>query len=80
MKLCAHQPNYLPWVGFFNKINQADIFVVLDDVQFVRGSSTNSTNITQHNTKPLRLTVPTKKPHMTPIREVKINFGESALK
>lgn len=29
-----HQPNYIPWLGYFYKIYQADHFVFLDDVQF----------------------------------------------
>lgn len=29
----AHQPNFLPWLGFFDKMSRADVFVVLDDVQ-----------------------------------------------
>jgi hypothetical protein len=29
-----HQPNYIPWLGYFYKISQSDIFVYLDDVQF----------------------------------------------
>jgi len=36
-----HQPNFLPWLGFFNKVLQADVFVLLDDVQFVKGEVTN---------------------------------------
>ena len=32
-----HQPNYLPWLGFFSKIKQSDLFVLFDDVQFPRG-------------------------------------------
>lgn len=32
-----HQPNFLPWVGFFNKILRSDVYVVFDDVQFPRG-------------------------------------------
>jgi hypothetical protein len=31
-----HQPNFLPWGGFFYKWLQSDILVFLDDVQFVR--------------------------------------------
>lgn len=27
------QPTFLPWFGFFEMINQADLFVFLDDVQ-----------------------------------------------
>jgi len=32
----VHQPNYLPWLGFFHKIRHCDVFIVLDDVQFPR--------------------------------------------
>jgi hypothetical protein len=38
-KLVAiHQPNFLPWLGFFDKLARADVFVLLDDVQFPRTS------------------------------------------
>lgn len=29
-----HQPNYIPWLGYFYKIYRSDYFVFLDDVQF----------------------------------------------
>ena len=29
-----HQPNYLPYLGFFDKMNKSDIFVIYDDAQF----------------------------------------------
>jgi len=33
-KMCAiMQPDYLPWLGYFNLIDQSDVFVFLDDVQ-----------------------------------------------
>jgi hypothetical protein len=32
--VAAHQPNFFPWLGFFNKLWRCDTFVVLDDVQF----------------------------------------------
>ena len=37
MIVSIHQPNYLPWLGFFDKIKNSDVFVVFDDVQFPRG-------------------------------------------
>ena len=32
------QPTYLPWVGYFDLMDQADCFVLLDTVQFARQS------------------------------------------
>lgn len=31
----AHQPNFLPYLGFFDKMLQSDVFVIRDEVQFV---------------------------------------------
>ena len=31
--VAIHQPNYLPWLGYFHKIYAADIFILLDTVQ-----------------------------------------------
>lgn len=32
----GHQPNYLPYPGFFEKIIHADCFVIVDNTQFVK--------------------------------------------
>lgn len=34
-----HQPNFLPWLGFFDKVYQADCFIFFDHVQRPRGKS-----------------------------------------
>ena len=43
--LSAHQPAYLPWLGYFNKIAYSDIFIILDAVQFEKGSFVNRNRI-----------------------------------
>lgn len=45
MILAAHQPNYLPWLGYFSKMKNSDIFVILDDVQYIRRSYINRARI-----------------------------------
>lgn len=41
MILSAHQPAYLPWLGYFDKIKSCDLFVFLDTVQYEKNSFTN---------------------------------------
>ncbi|MDI6732401.1 MAG: WbqC family protein [Planctomycetota bacterium] len=36
MLIAGHQPNYLPYPGFFHKASLADTFVIVDVVQYVK--------------------------------------------
>ncbi|MDQ7778648.1 MAG: WbqC family protein [Planctomycetota bacterium] len=36
MRVTGHQPNYLPYIGFFHKIATADVYVIVDNTQFVK--------------------------------------------
>lgn len=38
MRCVVMQPTYLPWIGYFDLIDQADVFVFLDDVQLSKQS------------------------------------------
>lgn len=40
-----HQPNYLPWIGFFSKVCQADLHVILDFAKMGNRSMTNRNRI-----------------------------------
>lgn len=55
------QPQYIPWIGVFEQIRLADIYVHYDDVQYPQGRSfTNRVQIKTSN-GPKWLTVPVKK-------------------
>ncbi|MBN1493687.1 MAG: WbqC family protein [Candidatus Omnitrophica bacterium] len=44
--ICAiHQPQYMPWLGYFDKIDKADVFILLDDVQFKKNEWQNRNKI-----------------------------------
>jgi len=73
MKVAMHQPNFLPFVGFFKKMAMADLFVILDDVQFARHDFTNRVKIrTKEGSKWLTVPVP-KKNHFKKIRQVMLS-------
>jgi len=59
MILSAHQPAYLPWLGYFEKIARADVFVYLDTVQFEKNSFINRNQIKTPQ-GPMWLTIPVK--------------------
>ena len=45
MKLAAHQPQYLPWLGYFDKMDLVDRFVLLDTVQYKKNEWQNRNRI-----------------------------------
>jgi hypothetical protein len=57
MLVAIHQPHYLPWLGYLQRMAQADLFIVLDHVQFERGNYQNRTQV-RVNGAPHWLTVP----------------------
>jgi hypothetical protein len=63
MILSAHQPAYLPWGGWYDKVRRSDIFVILDQVQYERGSFVNRTDIVVGG-KLCRLTIPIERGHL----------------
>lgn len=57
MIVAVHQPHFLPWLGYLDRMRQADLFVVLDHVQFERRNYQNRTRILVDG-RPQWITVP----------------------
>lgn len=68
MIVAIHQPNFIPWIGYFAKIEASDIFVILDDAEYSKGSLINRNKIKINNSAHW-LTVP--------IENVKYSIEES---
>jgi hypothetical protein len=49
MLVSIHQPCFLPWLGYLHRMARADLFVLLDHVQFERGNFQNRTRIRMQN-------------------------------
>lgn len=43
--IAIHQPNFLPWLGFFHKVAKADCFVFLDDVEYSKRAVTRRVRV-----------------------------------
>lgn len=59
MKIVSgHQPVYLPWLGLIHKASLADVFVFMDDVQYLAQDWNNRNRIKTPQNQAVWLTVP----------------------
>jgi hypothetical protein len=78
MTVAIHQPNFIPWVGYFNKINKSDVFVLFDDVQFPRAKTFGNRVEIKTNNGAVWLTVPvTNRGEMNNFNEVEIDNSQN---
>jgi len=70
--IAIHQPNYLPWIGYFHKIFKSDIFVFLDDVKYTNRDFINRNKIKTPNGW-MWLTVPVRSSSKLKINQVRID-------
>ena len=75
MIVAIHQPQYLPWLGYFHKLLQADVFCFLDNVQYKKNEWQNRNRIKTAQGRQW-ITVPVKYRFPQTIRTVKINNTE----
>lgn len=75
MKIAIHQPQYMPWLGYFHKMASVDLFVVLDDVQFKKNEWQHRNRI--RNSRGWQwLSVPTTYKFLQKINEVAIDNAQ----
>jgi hypothetical protein len=76
MRVTIHQPDFMPWLGFFDRWRASDLFIVLDDVQFLRRGWHHRDKI-KTAAGPIWITVPVqqKGKFEQPIREVLLDGG-----
>jgi len=72
MIIAVHQPQYLPWLGYFDKIDKCDYFVFLDSVQYKKNEWQNRNRI-KTASSPIWLTVPVNYRFPQKIEEVTID-------
>lgn len=71
--MAMHQPNYVPWLGYFHKLASCDVFVHLDVVQYPRGQSFGARNRIKTPNGVAWLTIPVSRPSG---REGKVTYAE----
>ena len=49
IKVAIHQPEHFPYMGFFQKMEYVDVFVILDDVQYSKGNWQNRNRFLNKN-------------------------------
>lgn len=74
MLVGIHQPHYLPWLRYFEKIARADMFILLDDAQYNKNGWQNRNRI-KHGGDAMLLTVPVHAPLGAPLARVAIDQG-----
>jgi hypothetical protein len=47
--VAIHQPQYLPWLGYFDKLDRCDVFCLLDTVQYKKNEFQNRNRIKTAN-------------------------------
>jgi hypothetical protein len=77
MMVAAHQPSFLPWLGYLDKMARADLFVVMDDLQYEAQNFQNRNRIKLNNGVGW-LTVPLERGHQSDrISDKRIQNGGS---
>ena len=74
MIVTIHQPDFFPWLGFFDRWQKSNLYIILDDVQFIRRGWQHRDKIkTQNGVEWLTVPVIKKGQYYQQVRDVRIN-------
>ncbi len=80
-KTVVTQSNYIPWKGYFDQLNEADVWVVYDDMQYTRRDWRNRNKVkTAQGATWLTIPVEVKGKYFQRIRDTKVSEGGWAQK
>tara|TARA_Y100000593_G_scaffold16528_1_gene32810 strand:+ start:86 stop:679 length:594 start_codon:yes stop_codon:yes gene_type:complete len=78
MIVSIHQPEHFPYLGFFQKMQESDLFIILDNVKFKKNNFQNRNRFLNKSGNEEWFTIPVeKKANSKLIRDVKLaeDFG-----
>jgi hypothetical protein len=78
MRLAITQPNFMPWLGYFELLDYVDVWVSLDNVQLSRGSFVlrNRVRRPDGELEWISVNIPKKSPLHTSIKDVQISAND----
>lgn len=78
MRLAITQPNFMPWLGYFELLDYVDVWVSLDNVQLSRGSFVPRNRVRRPDGELewISVNIPKKAPLHTTIRDVQISAND----
>ena len=71
--ISAHQPNFMPYLGFFDKMQKSDAFVLITNLQFERHEGWQQRNKIPGPNKDIWLTIPVFGSQNQNLKDVKID-------
>lgn len=75
--ICSiHQPDFLPYLGYFYKMSRSDVFVFLDDAQYSKGDRHEYNEIAKPDGTRVRIKVPIQYHFPCSMTEVRIKGQE----
>lgn len=79
MILTSHQPDFLPYLGFFYKVSRSAILVLSDDVMFSKKGMHNWNRI-KTTSGSAKLTIPVHAHHDTPLKDILVSEPRKSIR